>query len=104
MDQERKGGGLSKAQVVMAMIGSFILCFFVGASITVSLILWVRNVKRSKLRGQKIARLPKGRLSVKYSEVSLLSPGMVKLDQFEFPRSNLELQNIIGKLVSHLLI
>ena len=104
VDQERKGRGLSKAQIAMAMIGSFILCFLVGASISVSLILWVRNVKRSKLKGQKIARLPKGHLSIKYSEVSLLSPGVVKFDQFEFPRSNLELQDIIGKFISLLLI
>ena len=81
----------------MAVIGSFIFCFLVGAIVTVSLVLWMRNVKRSKLRGQKIARLSKGHLSIKYSEVSLLSPGVVKVHQFEFPRSNLELQDIIGK-------
>ena len=65
-----------------------------------SLILWVRSVKRSKLRGRKITRLSKGHLSIKYSEVSLLSPGVLKAHLFEFPRSNLELQNIIGKFLS----
>ena len=93
-----KGGGLSKSQIAMAVIGSFIFCFLVGASVTVSLVIWVRNVKRNK-RGQRIARFSKGRLSIKYSEVNLLSPGVVKFHQFEFPRSNLELQDIIGKFV-----
>lgn len=90
--------GQSHSQIAVAVIGSFIFCFLVGASITVALIFWVRNVKRSK-RGQKIARLSKCRYSIKYSEVSLLSPGVVKFHQFEFPRSNLELQDIIGMLV-----
>ena len=65
-----------------------------------SLMLWVRSVKRSKLRGRKITRLSKGHLSMKDSEVSLLSPGVVKAHLFEFPRSNLELQDIIGKFLS----
>jgi hypothetical protein len=98
--REEKEEGLSKAQIAMAVMGSFIFCFLVGAIITVSLIIWVKSVKRSKLRGRRIARLSKGQLSIKYSEVSLLSPGVVKVHQFEFPRSNLELQDIIGEFLS----
>ncbi len=98
--QEEKEEGLSKAQIAMSVVGSFIFCFLVGTIITVSLVVWVKSVKRSKLRGRRIARLPKGHLSIKYSEVSLLSPGVVKGHRFEFPRSNLELQDIIGEFLS----
>ena len=90
-----KGRVLSKSQIAMTVVGSFIFCFLVGASITVGLILWVQNVKRNKSR-KRITRLSKGRLSINYNEVSLLSPGAVK---FEFPRSNLELQDILGELI-----
>ena len=99
-DTERNKGGLSKIQIATAVVTSFVSCFIVGAVISMSLMLWVRSVKRSKLRGRKIARLSKGHLSMKYSEVSLLSPGVVKAHLFEFPRSNLELQDIIGKFLS----
>ena len=99
-DTERNKGGLSKIQIATAVVTSFVSCFIVGAVISMSLMLWVRSVKRSKLRGRKITRLSKGHLSMKYSEVSLLSPGVVKAHLFEFPRSNLELQDIIGKFLS----
>ena len=95
-------GVLSKSQITMAVIGSFIFCFLAGASVTVSLVLWVRNAERRKSR-KRIARLSKGRFSIKYNEVELLSPGAIKFQQFEFPRSNLELQDIIGRLILFIL-
>ena len=87
---------LPKSQVAMSVVGSFLFCLFVGGSITVSLVLWVKYAKRSR-RGQRIARLSISKFAVKYNEVSLLSSRPVKVHRFEFPRSSLELLNILGR-------
>ena len=59
------------------------------------LTLWVRHIKRSKRK--KRVRLPtSARKHQVYDKLSLNSPGLEKLQQFEFPRANLELQEVLG--------
>lgn len=87
---------LSASEIVGIVVGTFIVCLVVGASITTLLIVWVGHMKRSK-RKRKRVRIP---ISVRkhqvYDQLSLNSPGLEKLQQFEFPRSNLELQEVLG--------
>ena len=95
----RKKGGLAKNQVAGAVIGSFLFCLLVGLVTTTTIFLWMKYVKRNKRR-KRIVRLSKGPLSAKndiYNELSLLSPGAKSFYLCEFPRSNLTLQDPLGR-------
>ena len=98
-----KGSRLSQYQVAGILLGIFFFCLLVGASITVGLVLWVKHFKRNRRR-KRTVRLPKGIKNELYHEVSLLSPGIGKSHPFEFPRSNVELQDILGMSLFHVCI
>lgn len=98
MNPTRKGGGLTGAQIAGISVGIFLFFMLIGVSITASAILWMRYVSKNKY-GKRLAQLSKGRISVKneiYHEMSLLSPGIMKSPTLEFPRRNLELQDVLG--------
>ena len=94
---ERKEGW-SQLQTAWTLVGLLLLCVVIGTVVIASLVLWVRHLKKTK-RTKRTIRFSKGHLSIKnelYNEVSLLSPGVVKPHPYEFPRTNLELQEILG--------
>ena len=99
-----EGRGPSKSKLAGAVAGSFFFCLLVGAAIVISLVLFVVHIKttrhRRRRRSRRNVRLPIGSISARkhqvYDKLSLNSPGMEKIQQFEFPRGDLELQEVLG--------
>ena len=92
-------GGVSQFQIAAIFVGILLFCLLIGGTVAVALILRWSRVRKSK-RSKGLLQLSKCQLSAKndlYHEMSLLSPGIMKSLTFEFPRSNLELQDVLGR-------
>ena len=92
-------GGLSWSQKAAIFVGILLLCLLIGGTVAAALALRRSHVKKSKDR-KRLLKLSKCPISARndiYHEMSLLSPGIMKSLTFEFPRSNLELQDVLGR-------
>ena len=92
--------GKGEAQIPAIFVGIFLPCLLlIGGMIAVALIIRMSHVKKSKHK-KRLLQFPKCQLSARndiFHEMSLLSPGIMKASIFEFPRTNLELQDVLGR-------
>ena len=87
---------LSESQLVGVVVGSFFFCLLIGATVTASLILWVGHIKRTKHKRRMGIRLPFSRHNHQVYDRPSLDSGLEKFKDFEFPRTQLELQEVLG--------